>query len=216
MEWQLLFSLAIIHSVALMSPGPDFALVVKLASQQQRQVAIAGAVGIALAILIHCILSLTGISIVIQSSPVLFICVQLAGATYLGWMGLSAVKGATAQWRAKQQLTHLDNQQPQLSRSQGFLQGLYTNLLNPKALVFFITLFSAMITPQTQLLTKVSAALLLLVLSLAWFCIIALFLSRPNIQQKLLNASALINLLTGALFIIASSVIIISLATSLT
>lgn len=210
------FSLAIIHSVALMSPGPDFALVVKLASQQQRQVAIAGAVGIALAILIHCILSLTGISIVIQSSPVLFICVQLAGATYLGWMGLSAVKGAMAQWRAKQQLTRLDNQQPQLSRSQGFLQGLYTNLLNPKALVFFITLFSAMITPQTQLLTKVSAALLLLVLSLAWFCIIALFLSRPNIQQKLLNASALINLLTGALFIIASSVIIISLATSLT
>ncbi|WP_394205648.1 LysE family translocator [Shewanella waksmanii] len=215
MDWQLLLSLAIIHTVALMSPGPDFALVVKLATQQRRQVALAGAAGISLAILVHCILSLTGVSLVIQSSKVLFFCVQLAGASYLGWMGLSAVKAAINHWRDRQYAAQLTQAQTTMSLTQGFMQGLYTNLLNPKALVFFITLFSAMITPQTQLLTKTSAAILLLTLSLIWFCCIALFLSRPRIQQKLLNASALINLTTGTLFIIAATVILISLADTL-
>ncbi|AQS35635.1 putative threonine efflux protein [Shewanella psychrophila] len=209
MELQLLISLAIIHSVALASPGPDFALVVKMASQESRATAIASAVGISVAILLHSLLSVTGVSLIIKSSDLLFVAVQLIGASYLGWMGIGAIRGTVSQWRKKVSPQDLDNAcHLGLSIKQGFFQGLYTNLLNPKAMVFFITLFSAMITPDINFITKVSAVFIMLILSLAWFVFIALVLSKPLIQLKVKRASPVINLVTGILFISVAIVIV--------
>ncbi|MCJ8304101.1 LysE family translocator [Shewanella sp.] len=210
MELQLLISLAIIHSVALASPGPDFALVVKMASQESRATAIASAVGISVAILLHSLLSVTGVSLLIKSSDLLFVAVQLIGASYLGWMGIGAIRGTISQWRNKASSQDVDNTNHLgLSIKQGFLQGLYTNLLNPKAMVFFITLFSAMITPDINVITKACAVFIMLILSLIWFIFIALVLSKPLIQLKVKRASPVINLVTGILFI-SIAVIIVS------
>ncbi|MPY26605.1 LysE family translocator [Shewanella psychropiezotolerans] len=209
MELQLLISLAIIHSVALASPGPDFALVVKMASQESRATAIASAVGISVAILLHSLLSVTGVSLLIKSSDLLFVAVQLIGASYLGWMGIGAIRGTLSQWRDKASSQDLDNASHLgLSIKQGFFQGLYTNLLNPKAMVFFITLFSAMITPDINVITKVSAVFIMLILSLIWFIFIALVLSKPLIQLKVKRASPIINLVTGILFISVAIIIV--------
>jgi len=211
MNIELLLSLAIIHAVALASPGPDFALVVKLASQESRSTAIASAVGISIAILIHTILSLTGVSLIIKSSQTLYIIVQMVGACYLAWMGVSAVKGALQHWKAK---VSVDNNQLKLNKltpKQGFMQGLWTNLLNPNAMVFFIILFSAMITPDVSMLTKLSATVIMLVLSLIWFVFIALILSKPVIQQRVQKAAPAINLFTGMLFMAVSSAIMYNL-----
>lgn len=209
MELQLLISLAIIHSVALASPGPDFALVVKMASQESRATAIASAVGISVAILLHSLLSVTGVSLLIKSSDLLFVAVQLIGASYLGWMGIGAIRGTISQWRNKASSQDLNNASHLgLSIKQGFLQGLYTNLLNPKAMVFFITLFSAMITPDINVITKASAVFIMLILSLIWFIFIALVLSKPLIQLKVKRASPVINLVTGILFISVAVIIV--------
>ncbi|HBF45460.1 MAG TPA: lysine transporter LysE, partial [Shewanella frigidimarina] len=77
MDMTLLAGLAVIHIVALMSPGPDFAIIVKMATQQTRLTALYCALGIAVAILIHTFLSLMGISVMIQQSHVAFMAVQL-------------------------------------------------------------------------------------------------------------------------------------------
>ncbi len=89
-DLHLLLTLGTIHLLALASPGPDFALILKIASREQRSTALAAAVGISLAILVHTVLSLTGVSLAIQGSHTLFVLVQLFGALYLGWMGLGA------------------------------------------------------------------------------------------------------------------------------
>ncbi|MGM8892043.1 LysE family transporter, partial [Psychrobacter sp. 1Y1] len=96
----------------------------------------------------------------------------------------------------------------------GFMQGLYTNILNPKALVFFITLFSTLITPQVSFATKSMAALLLFSLSFIWFSLIAVVLSKPTIQLKMKQASPLINLVTGLVFIGVALMIISGLVAS--
>ncbi len=88
MDLSLLLTLAVIHAVALISPGPDFAIMVKIATQQSRSTAIAAAVGISVAILAHTILSLTGVSLLIKSSHTLYLLVQIVGATYLAWMAM--------------------------------------------------------------------------------------------------------------------------------
>ncbi|MDX2322150.1 MAG: LysE family transporter [Moritella sp.] len=211
MNIELLLSLAIIHVVALASPGPDFALVVKLASQESRNTALASAVGISIAILIHTILSLTGVSLIIKSSQTLYMIIQMLGASYLAWMGLGSVKGALQHWQASESVDSNTSKLSQLTPTQGFMQGLWTNLLNPKAMVFFIILFSAMITPDVSLMTKLMATVIMLVLSLIWFVFIALILSKPIIQQRVIKAAPAINLCTGLLFMLVSSAIIYNL-----
>ncbi|CAM2852196.1 LysE family translocator [Moritella viscosa] len=211
MNIELLLSLAIIHAVALVSPGPDFALVVRLASQESRSTAIASAVGISIAILIHTILSLTGVSLIIKSSQTLYTIVQMVGAGYLAWMGFSAVKGSLQHWKAKVSVNSSPFKLNQLTPKQGFMQGLWTNLLNPKAMVFFIILFSAMITPDVSFITKLSATVIMLGLSLIWFVLIALILSKPMIQQRVQKAAPAINLFTGLLFMAVSSAIMYNL-----
>jgi threonine efflux protein len=218
MDITLLAGLAVIHLVALMSPGPDFAIIVKMATQQTRLTALYCALGIAVAILVHTFLSLMGISVMIQQSHVAFMAVQLIGSSYLAWMGYSALKSALSSIINKRRSADLTSTQQNLTKVtlisslKGFKIGLYTNLLNPKALIFFITLFSVLITPQVNNLTKIAATILLFMLSLAWFSLLALILSKPRIQQKLLAANTIIDLLVGIIFIavavtIASNII---------
>jgi len=207
MDITLLASLAVIHLVALMSPGPDFAIIVKMATQQTRLTALYCAFGIAVAILVHTFLSLMGISVMIQQSHVAFMAVQLIGSSYLAWMGVGAIKSAIMSILSKQGTSAIASAKSQSTKTRlissltGFKLGLYTNLLNPKALIFFITLFSVLITPQVNNPTKIAAAILLFVLSLAWFCLLALILSKPRVQQKLLAANTFIDLLVGIIFI---------------
>jgi threonine efflux protein len=209
MDMTLLASLAVIHIVALMSPGPDFAIIVKMATQQTRLTALYCALGIAVAILVHTFLSLMGISVMIQQSHVAFMAVQLIGSSYLAWMGYGALKSALTSIISKRRTAGISISSTQhnmakntlMSSLTGFKVGLYTNLLNPKALIFFITLFSVLITPQVNDSTKVAATILLFILSLAWFSLLALILSKPRVQQKLLAANSIIDLLVGIIFI---------------
>lgn len=223
MDLSLLLTLAVIHAVALISPGPDFAIMVKIATQQSRSTAIAAAVGISVAILAHTILSLTGVSLLIKSSHTLYLLVQIVGATYLAWMGFGALRAGLA-ILAKRKAS-VSTRSPAginieaietaeaggaesvagglagtMSRRQGFLTGLYTNLLNPKALVFFLTLFSALITPIVTTSTKIAAAILLLLLSLAWFGFVAVMLSKAQVQLKLQRLTPIIDAAIGVIF----------------
>lgn len=220
MDLSLLLTLAVIHTVALISPGPDFAIMVKIATQQPRGTAIAAAVGISMAILAHTILSLTGVSLLIKSSHTLYLLVQIVGASYLAWMGFGALRAGLA-ILAKRKVSASTNAGTKvdalsadvegaasiagglggpMSRRQGFLTGLYTNLLNPKALVFFLTLFSALITPSVTTSTKIAAAILLLSLSLAWFGFVAVMLSKAQVQLKLQRLTPIIDAIIGVIF----------------
>ncbi|WP_434952218.1 LysE family transporter [Shewanella sp. HL-SH4] len=219
MDFTLLASLAAIHIIALISPGPDFAIIVKMASQQSRQAAVACALGIAIAILIHTLLSLLGISLMIRQSPLAYTLVQCIGVSYLAWMGFQALKSALSRFKSIAASTEQPTQVSAADKHntvsfgifKGFKIGLLTNLLNPKALIFFITLFTVLITPEVNLITKIAATTLLFSLSLIWFSLLALVLSKPLIQAKLLSVSHIIDLLVGIIFIGVSATIAVSL-----
>lgn len=221
MDLSLLLTVAIIHTIALISPGPDFAIMVKIATQQPRSTAVAAAVGISMAILAHTILSLTGVSLVIKSSHTLYLLVQIVGASYLAWMGFGALRAGLhllarrkanagvgediiVETASQDDMNHgastVGTAYGDMSQRQGFLTGLYTNLLNPKALVFFLTLFSALITPSVTASTKVASAIVLLSLSLAWFGFLAVMLSKAQVQLKLQRLTPIIDAVIGVIF----------------
>lgn len=197
MHTTLFLTLGAIHLVALASPGPDFALILRSCLQRPR--ALGAAIGISLAILLHATLSLTGISLLIASAPLLFVAVKLVGAIYLGKLGWGALRAASGQdggWEAS-------------GRGEGTLllgvrQGIATNLLNPKALIFFIGLLAAMVTPEVDMTTRLLLALELFVLSLLWFGVLAWTLSTARAQRLLSRLQRPLNLVTGMLFMLVS------------
>lgn len=232
LDLSLLATLAMIHTVALVSPGPDFAIMVKLAMSQSRNVTIAAAVGVSVAILAHIILSLTGVSLVIKSSLIGYLLVQLLGASYLALMGFGALRGAIVSFSKPKMMAIGEAAEPSsilatsnnnatpiagalnpLSVGQGFMRGFYTNILNPKALVFFLTLFSALITLSVTPATKVTAALVLFALSLIWFCFLALMLSKAKVQEKLQRISPIIDAAIGVIFMSVALAILSNLIT---
>lgn len=220
-DFTLLGSIAIIHIIALASPGPDFAIMLKVSRHQTRAVAMMTALGIAAAILAHTVASLTGLSLLIHTTPWLFVAVQALGASYLGYMGMGALMSVRKQFLLRRALPLSaesapkdmpQNAEPMLSTAKGFRLGLYTNLLNPKALVFFLTLFSAMVGPEVGGPTRIALLVLMFTLSFAWFGLLAVLLTKSSSQRALVRMGPVIDLLTGVLFLMVSVAILYGLA----
>lgn len=134
-EMSILATLAGVHFIALLSPGPDVALVVQNATQHGRKTGVMIALGLSCGILVHLILSLSGISYLVKQQPMLFNLLQLAGGSYLLYLGAGALQSVMAQKNAS---TPTHSPAPSIlgNRRQAFTKGMMTNLLNPKALVF--------------------------------------------------------------------------------
>lgn len=194
MTGNLFITLGLMHLLALVSPGPDFALILRTC--QRRRLALGAALGISLAILLHASFSLSGISLLLASHPLLFLLLQLAGALYLARIAWQA---GMAAWQ--QQGSALPAQAAEHGGAwRGLGLGLATNLLNPKALLFFTGLLAAMISPAVSLQTRVLLVLELGLLSLLWFGLLAWWLSTPALQQWLLRGQRLLNALSALLF----------------
>ena len=186
-EITILTTLAVVHFVALMSPGPDFALVVQNATRYGRQTGLYIALGLSFGILLHSVLSLTGVSYLVHQQPMLFAVLQLAGGSYLLYLGYGALR---ASWSTLRNNHHIDERPAQASlllsnKRQALSRGFATNILNPKALVFFVSLMSSLVPASMSLTGKGLALVILWSLSLFWFSFLAWALSTQRMQRKI-------------------------------
>ena len=200
-ETSVLLSLAAVFAIALVSPGPDVALVVRTAVHQGRRAGLLSALGLACGILIHGILVLTGVALLVSRSPILFDLLQLLGASYLGWLGV----GAVGSWfRRGQGDRGTLGGELSSSRLGPWLRGLATNLSNPKALVFFLALLTGLIPADMSAAGKFGAAAILFGMGLGWFSLLGLVLTRASNQQRLLRAAPTIDLACGLVFLLVA------------
>lgn len=208
-EISLLITLASVHFIALMSPGPDFALIVQNTSHHGRRTGLTIAAGLSAGILVHSILSITGISYLVQQHPTLFSFVQILGGSYLLYLGIGALKSL---YQTKKTAT-TPNEKKKASRiltnqKQAFSKGFMTNILNPKALVFFISLMSSLVPASMSVTGKVSAVFILWFLALFWFSLLAWLLSTKRLQRKLESSAHYIDGICGVIFTLIGSVIL--------
>lgn len=118
------------------SPGPDTMFVVANGMRHKAKGAIASALGIGAGSFLHAVLAAVGVSTVIAASPVAFEAMKIAGALYLAWLGVQAIRaflrnGGSAALAQKIQ---------DVSLWRVFLRGFLTNILNPKVIVFYLAL----------------------------------------------------------------------------
>lgn len=207
-EISLLLTLAGVHWIALMSPGPDFALIVQNTSHYGRKTGLTIAAGLSAGILVHSILSITGISYLVQQHPMLFTIVQCLGGSYLLYLGICALRSVAANWSQRHQVSAKPSNRLLKNQKQAFSRGMMTNLLNPKALVFFVSLMSSLVPVTMSVPGKSMAVVILWALALIWFSLLAWLLSTPKLQKKLTSAAIYIDLACGCIFTIIGSLIL--------
>ncbi|MCZ2366692.1 LysE family translocator [Vibrio diabolicus] len=209
-ESTILLTLASIHFIALMSPGPDFALVVQNATRHGRQTGLYIALGLSVGILLHSLFSITGVSYLVHQHPLLYSVLQLLGGSYLLYLGIGALRGVIA--TIKNPLSDQPSKNSNLvisNKRQAFTKGFATNILNPKALVFFVSLMSSLVPVGMSVTGKGIALVILFGLSLLWFSSLAWMLSTQRLQTRLQQAGIYIDGLCGVVFTLVGSSILV-------
>jgi RhtB (resistance to homoserine/threonine) family protein len=174
-----LLLVATIHLLAVMSPGPDFAMVLRNSLVYSRRTGILAAVGLGLGILVHVTYSLLGIALVVSQSIMLFNAIKLLGAAYLVYIGIKSLRAKPAQTSSDQP----SEQKPDLPVLRAIRMGFLTNILNPKATLFFLALFTQVIEPSTGVGMKMLYGALMSAQTFAWFTLVAVTLTQRPVRQ---------------------------------
>jgi threonine/homoserine/homoserine lactone efflux protein len=197
--WPEFLLIAVVHLMAVASPGPDFAIVLRYAVRFGRQQALAASIGIGVAILLHVTWSLVGIAVLIQTTPWLFTFLSLAAATYLAYIGIMALRSRAP--THPEQMIGADNSGTAPSGGKAFLAGFITNGLNPKATLFFLSLFAVIISPITPLSYKIVYGVYMAMATAVWFCMLSIVLTHTKVRFFLLLKGYWFDRLMGLLLL---------------
>lgn len=168
-------------ALLVMLPGPDFALIVRTSLTEGRSSGQAAACGVALGIMVHTSAAMLGISAVIAQSVTLFTLLRYAGAAYLFWMGIHALRAGREVTAA---VVRHGGQEEEVQpvrglRRRAFRQGFLTNALNPKAVVFFLTMLPQFLDPHAALWPQfLELGGIMAFFCLGWFVLLASLLHR--------------------------------------
>ncbi|MCY1160769.1 Threonine efflux protein [compost metagenome] len=193
----LFLGIALIHFFALLSPGPDFFFVSQSAIRQSRSHAMFAALGISLSILAWAICAISGLHFLFQKIAWLQQALVILGGLYLFYLGIQLFKSAFNQQASVQQLATAIPK----SKITLLLQGFFTNMANPKALVYFSSVFSLAINADMPLTTQSSLLALIWLESLIWFALVAYLFSWHKMNAAYQRLSQWIDGLTGGIFI---------------
>ena len=164
-------TIASICLLGAMSPGPSLAVVLQQTIRGGRRTGLVAAVTHGLGIGLYALLCISGIAVMITTSPVLFTTLQWLGAAYLVWIG---IKGLRAQAQTDEALVN-----PPTTGSAA-RDGFLVVFLTPKVAVFFIALFSQVIGSETSWLEKLVFAATAMFIDMGWYVIVALSFSNPR------------------------------------
>lgn len=153
-----------IAALGMLSPGPDFFLIIKNAARYPRTAAMFTALGVNCAVATHMIYCVAGLAVVITTTPWLFMLLKYVGAAYLIFIGVQAL---LSRGSSKMDLSNVTPETTSLRKA--FLQGYLCNLLNPKATLFFLSIFTQVLNVHSSFGEKIWYASIILMLSSLWW-----------------------------------------------
>ncbi|WP_157250142.1 leucine efflux protein LeuE [Nonomuraea typhae] len=128
----------------ILLPGPNSLYVLSLAAQRGVRQGYRAAAGVFAGDSILMLLAAIGAASLLKSNPVLFAVVKYAGAGYLAWIGFQMLRGAWRAWRAPAEMV---TRPQEVDRVSPFRKALVVSLLNPKAILFFVSFFIQFVDP---------------------------------------------------------------------
>ncbi|MFO3828212.1 LysE family translocator [Citrobacter freundii] len=188
-------ALALAHFVALLSPGPDFFLLVGYALRYRMRGSTGLCVGIAVGNGLYILLAIIGWGI-LRQLPLLFTIIELLGALYLLWIGSLLIRSRP------QTLTGADARSTCPGFGKQLLLGLGSSLLNPKNALFYLALMTALLGPSVTLLQQTMSGIWMTSVVLCWDLLIVMFIGLPQIQRRLTRGILWVERIAGGVLII--------------
>ncbi|MBT0727543.1 threonine export protein RhtC [Rosenbergiella australiborealis] len=194
----LFLTVALVQIVALASPGPDFFFISQTAASQSRRDAFKGVMGITLAVAIWAAVALLGLNILLKKMAWLHQLILWAGGAYLTWMGIQMLRSACQTRTSSSEQTTVV---PTSRKKNTFIRGLLTNLSNPKAIIYFGSIFSLIVGNDVSNVTRTAIFILIVAETLIWFSLVATLFSLPWMKAKYQQLAKWIDGVAGTLFV---------------
>ena len=192
---------ALAHLIALTSPGPDTAIVIRQVSIHGRNEGFKAALGIGVGIYVHCFLAINGISLIILSNDLYKFIISIVGGTYITYLGISM---------------YFDKSTNEINKSNikfknSFIIGLITNIFNIKAFLFFVSLFSVLLDSIHGIFYYLYPVYFSMTSAL-WFMFLSYFLTISKYKNLNINTNAYISpIMALILFLIGLYIIFTSI-----
>ncbi|MCQ2034169.1 LysE family translocator [Stutzerimonas kunmingensis] len=197
MYWMEFMTVALVHLLAVASPGPDFAVVVRESVTQGRRIGSWTALGVGCGIFVHVAYSLLGIGLIVSQSIVLFNLFKWLAAGYLLYLGWRALRARPMSLDTADEVGTTSDRSPW----QAFVVGFVTNGLNPKATLFFLSLFTVVISADTPPWVQAGYGVYLAGATALWFLLVAWLFSRGRVRAGFARMGHWFDRLTGAVLI---------------
>ncbi len=185
-----------IHLLAVMSPGPDFIMLIRNAISYSRKTGMWTALGFGLGIGIHVIYSVFGLGLLISKTPLLYDSIKYLGAAYLTYIGIMSLKSVGATLSVNE-AKHKED----ISSLKAVRIGFITNVLNPKATLFFLSLFTIVVGPDVSTEVLLGLGSIMMVNTGLWFCVLAYLVTHSKILPSFEKYQSIFNKVFGLLLI---------------
>lgn len=213
-------TLIVAFSVAVILPGPDTFMMLRVGIRDRRS-ALLAAIGIVIGNAVWTTASLLGLAAVLQAAPDALHALQLLGSLVLLWLGFQSIRSGILAFRAPAAPMTDDGNAVEVEAEttsavrHPLRLGLLTNLSNPKALLFFAALFSQILPADSGWAERLAILLVLSAIALAWFLAFALLTSSGRFQRWFGRATPIIDLVAGIVFLGVAGIIVVEVATAL-
>jgi RhtB (resistance to homoserine/threonine) family protein len=197
--------LTVVHTLAAASPGPDFVFVSQQTLAGGRRTGLLCSLGIALGLSVHIGYSAFGLATLIAHSADLLWWVKILGGSYLIYLGL---RGLRAKALAGSRVPVVQGAPRSALRTVG--AGFLCNALNPKAPIYFLSLFTLVLSPDMPLFQLAIFGLWIMFIQLAWFSFVVLVLSIPSINSQFQRAGHWIDRVLGGAMVLLGIKVLLS------
>jgi threonine/homoserine/homoserine lactone efflux protein len=192
-------TVAIAHFLALLSPGPDFVLVVKSAIRNEGKNAIGVALGIASANALYIGLCLIGVGTILAASVTVMIVLKVIGGLFLIYLAVQALRANKSSYSNLDIADNSHSNEVKTTIFKELITGFMSGILNPKNLLFYLSLFTVVLTPEVGLAFKLGLGIWMTAIVFLWDLSIIFLLSTPKVRSKFTKLAYYIDKITGAI-----------------
>jgi threonine/homoserine/homoserine lactone efflux protein len=197
--WGIFLTVAVAHFLALLSPGPDFVLVVKSAIKNNGKNAIGVAMGIASANALYITLCLIGVGSILAASIFVMVGLKIVGGLFLIYLAVQALRARKGSYNNFNIADSTNSDVIKTTFLKEFITGFMSGILNPKNLLFYLSLFTVVLTPEIGFAFKLGLGIWMTAIVFLWDLSVIFLLSTPKVRSKFTKAAYYIDKVTGAL-----------------
>lgn len=189
----VLAALAMFQAVAVVSPGPSFVVLTQTAIKESRTAAIFNAIGFGIGTFLWAGAAILGLALLFEAFPWLYSSAKIAGGLFIIYIAIRV-------WLSANTPVSSD---PQTKVRSGYLAnlglGIATQLANPKVMLFFGSVFIAILPAERPVGLITAALILATVIEISWYVLLAFLFSREGVRKQYAQYKALIDRISASL-----------------